>query len=341
MANQDHVAIFDEGVGAWNRWREDCPDVRPDLKHLHRMNADIRSYNLREADLSWSDLLSSDLSGAKLQRANLEGMDARDAKFVGADLTEAICSETTLLRTNFTRAILQDTDLSESSMVKANLLGATLIRTRVYGVSAWDVVVDEKPVNPHEFIVTPRGQSDVTVENLEVAQFVYLLLENAKLRDVMNTIGSKAVLVLGCFTGRKDVLEAIRTRLRQCGYLPIIFDFERPSNRDFTETVMTLAGLSRFIIADLTDPKSVPLELHAIVPNYSIPIAPIIEGEEEPFSMFRDLWQKNRDWVLDPLRYKSIQELLDMFEDSIVRRANTIHQKLQLRKAEEVKSVSY
>jgi hypothetical protein len=44
------------------------------------------------------------------------------------------------------------------------------------------------------------------------------------------------------------------------GYVPIIFDFERPPDQDFTETIKVLAGMSLFIIADITNPKSTPME---------------------------------------------------------------------------------
>jgi len=85
-----------------------------------------------------------------------------------------------------------------------------------------------------------------------VAQFVYLLLHNEKIRDVINTVANKAVLILGRFTPeRKAILNAIREELRNRDYLPILFDFDKPTNRDFTETLMTLAGLSKFIIADI------------------------------------------------------------------------------------------
>jgi hypothetical protein len=49
--------------------------------------------------------------------------------------------------------------------------------------------------------------------------------------------------------------------LRRSEYLPMLFDFEKPEWRDLTETVTTLARMSRFIIADITDPKSIPQEL--------------------------------------------------------------------------------
>jgi hypothetical protein len=59
----------------------------------------------------------------------------------------------------------------------------------------------------------------------------------------------------------------VREELRRHNYVPMIFDFERPSHRDVNETVSTLAHMSRFVIADLTDPKSVPQDLMSIIPR--------------------------------------------------------------------------
>ena len=35
--------------------------------------------------------------------------------------------------------------------------------------------------------------------------------------------------------------------------------------------------MSRFVIVDITNPKSAPLELQAIVPEYMIPFVPILD----------------------------------------------------------------
>jgi hypothetical protein len=53
--------------------------------------------------------------------------------------------------------------------------------------------------------------------------------------------------------------------------VPILFDFEKPANQNVTGTVLTLARLARFIIADLTDPSSIPYELGRIIPNTKCP----------------------------------------------------------------------
>jgi len=89
-----------------------------------------------------------------------------------------------------------------------------------------------------------------------VAQFIYLLLNNEKIRSVIDSITSKVVVILGRFTPeRKAILDAIRDELRKRDYLPALFDFEKPASKDLTGTISTLANMARFIIADLTDPE--------------------------------------------------------------------------------------
>ena len=48
-----------------------------------------------------------------------------------------------------------------------------------------------------------------------MAQFIYLLLDNSKIREVIDTVAKKAVLILGRFTPeRKAILDALRNVLR-------------------------------------------------------------------------------------------------------------------------------
>ena len=119
-------------------------------------------------------------------------------------------------------------------------------------------------------------------------------------------------------------------------FLPIVFDFERSKERDFTETIITLAGLSCFIIADITNPKSSPLELQATVPNYMVPFVPIIQEGEQPFSMFRDLKGKY-DWVLDILVYDTPSNLIRGLERAIVKPALEMRDELLSRKVEQLR----
>jgi hypothetical protein len=189
-----------------------------------------------------------------------------------------------------------------------------------------------------DLVITPKDEPAVTVDDLEVAQFVYLLLHNDKLRKLIDTVGRKGVLLLGRFTeGRIAVLDRLRDELCKRGYLPIVFNFDKPETKDFTETVRLLAGLSKFVIADITNPKSAPLELQATVPEIMVPFQPIIEQGEKPFAMLQDLWIKHRDWVFEPIEYSSVDRLVETMDAEIIGPAETRFDELVMRRAETLK----
>ena len=125
------------------------------------------------------------------------------------------------------------------------------------------------------------------------------------------------VLILGRFTAeRKAVLDALREELRKRDYLPILFDFAVPTTRDITETVSLLARMARFIVADLTDPSSIPKELEAIVPSLAVPVQPLLEGSSRPYAMFKDYWKY--DWVLPIYFYEGIEPLLTTLAEKVI-----------------------
>jgi hypothetical protein len=153
---------------------------------------------------------------------------------------------------------------------------------------------------------------------------------------VIDSITSKGVLILGRFTPeRKVVLDSIAQELRKYNLLPIIFDFERSESRDFSETIKTLAGMSMFVIADITNPSSSPLELQATVPDYQIPFITIIQQGEEPFAMFQNLTGKYF-WVFEPLAYDSVESLRKGFKQIFIDRAFSMRKRLLRQKAKSV-----
>jgi hypothetical protein len=162
-------------------------------------------------------------------------------------------------------------------------------------------------------------EPEITVDNIEVAQFIHLILNNQKVRDVIDTVTSKAVLILGRFTDeRKTVLDALRDELRKRNYLPILFDFEVPARRNVTETVTLLARMARFIIADLTDPSSIPQELQAIIPSVRVPVQPLLLEGSSLYSMFKDFDPQDFHWVLPVYQYKEPAQLLAALAESVI-----------------------
>ena len=300
-----------------NSLRERELFIEPDLTGAELREADLARANLSRAELSEANLARAKLTGANLSEANLFGADLSGADLsAGTNLFGAELSEANLFRADLSEADLSDVDLTHSALVKTNLTRTTLTGGSIYGISAWSLNLED--AKQQNLNISDYGEPVVRVDNLEVAQFVYLLLNNERLRQVIDTITSKVVLILGRFTeDRKAVLEAIRDELRQRDYLPILFDFEKPAGRDLTETISTLAHMARFIIADITEAKSIPQELQAIVPNLpSVPVQPLLLTSEREYGMFEHF--KRYPWVLDTYYYDNLDDALASVEDKVI-----------------------
>lgn len=306
--------------------------------------------NLSGADLTATYLCGSvfyktNLTGAKLQNANLSddfgAVDLRDAilndadmyqvNLSGADLSnaqlrKAFLGESNLSRANFTGADLTEAFLGKSNLVEATLTDATLNASYVYGTSVWKAeLTNAKQKN---LVITPEGEATITVDDLKVAQFVYLLLNNKSIRDVIDTVSRKAVLILGRFTTkRKEVLDDIKEKLRDEGYVPMLFDFDIPQETDIGETVTLLARMSKFIIADLSEPSSLPKELESIVKDIAVPVQPIIEENDRPYAMFSDYWKYH--WVLKVYRYPDKTTLIESLKTNVIEPAETKENELR------------
>lgn len=374
MANPEHLEILRQGVAKWNAWRKENAYVTPDLSAANLsftdlskanlsqallLNANLLSANLNQADLSGADLFNVNLLDAKLHNATLSKANLNDASLHSAELPDAdLCgawlrnaklrdaklhkaklsgadlSEAVLDYADLSGADLTNADLTCADFVETNFCGANITGCRVYGVSAWNVKLEG--TIQQDLVISRQDEPRITVDNLEVAQFIYLLLNNTKIRDVINTITAKGVLILGRFADaqRKAVLDGLREKLREFDLLPMVFDFDRPTDKDYTETIQTLAGMSMFVIADVTSPKSSPLELEATVKQFKIPFLPILDVsvDPHPFSMLADL-QKSFHWVLPTLQYETKEDLLDdeNLETYIIDRA--VAKRAELRRA--------
>ncbi|MFZ0725589.1 MAG: toll/interleukin-1 receptor domain-containing protein [Desulfobacterales bacterium] len=135
MANPEHLEILKQGVDVWNRWREDNPDVKPDLDgadlssaDLSRMHkwVDLSRADLTEANLSRANLSMTDLSGANLSRALLFEAD------LGANLTGAELIRADLTKADLSGAELSMANLSEANLRMTNFSGANLSGTEFY-----------------------------------------------------------------------------------------------------------------------------------------------------------------------------------------------------------------
>ena len=207
MANLEHLDILKRGVDVWNEWREEHPEIEPDLT----------GENFIEVP--------------RLEGVNFSGVNLMDVRLFGRNLTGA-----NLTNSYLHRAVIVQTGLSHADLTRAGLLATTLVNVdlryatikdcRVFGISIWNVML-EGAIQSELNICDDYEYPIITVDDLEVAQFIYVLKNNQKVRKVIDTITSKAVLILGRFVPeRKAVLNSLKDELGKHNYLPIVVDFD-------------------------------------------------------------------------------------------------------------------
>ena len=297
--------------------------------------ADLSGANLYQANLSGAKFSETEIRGAFLSGADLRGANLKGAKFSeinlsdaflfladleDADLRGANLRGANLTLANLTLADLSGANLQSAILIDTNLEQATLTGCSIYGISAW--ALKGTPKDQSNLIITPDDEPTINVDNLEVAQFIYLLLHNEKIRDVIDTITSKVVLILGRFTPeRKAVLDDLRNILREHDRTPVVFDFDVPSTRNVTDTVKLLAQLARYVIVDLSDPNSAPYELGVIsmLGLDSTPVVPLIVSGQRPFPMLADVLQKR--WSTELITYQDRDDLITNLGEKLLKPA--------------------
>jgi hypothetical protein len=89
MADQEQLDILlKQGVQAWNEWRKEHPEIRPDLRDATLNGANLRDANLRDATLNGANLRDANLGRASLYGADLSDADLSDATLAGVDLRD-------------------------------------------------------------------------------------------------------------------------------------------------------------------------------------------------------------------------------------------------------------
>ncbi len=294
--------------------------TRANLSGANLAGAELGSADLRGADLRGAKLGESVLYKANLEEANLAGAwlcnaDLRGANLNGADLSEADFGVADLSAADLRGANLRGAKLMGTRLVASNFQKADLTGCRSYGAFTWNVKLQD--ARQFDIVITPPGEPAVTVDGLEVAQFVHLLLHNKQLRDLLDPAASKFALLLGCFTPeRESILDGMRNILRSGNHIPISLDFGKSVSRDIKDSLSALAHISRFVVADFTNTGSIAEELGRIVSGLrSVPVMPLLQSSEIEHATFEYLKRYPR--LGEIRRYSDPEDLYRSLERDI------------------------
>jgi uncharacterized protein YjbI with pentapeptide repeats len=170
MANEEHLKILKQGIEKWNNWREENPEIIPDLSgisladfhHLVIVNQSPNAVNFTRGNFSKVNLsgvdfrmisrrgcysahvsfIEADLSEAKLQGAKLHDAVLRGANLIAAELIRADLRRAKLQGANLSRADLSDARLPNAYLTGAILTGACVDGWRIEGANLDDIECD-------------------------------------------------------------------------------------------------------------------------------------------------------------------------------------------------------
>jgi hypothetical protein len=186
-------------------------------------------------------------------------------------------------------------------------------------------------------VLFPRPEEPLAVEEQEAARSerqktvsnAYQLIsamDGPEQGRVLSEMAEHRVLILGNFKPeRRAILDSMAGHLRTHprNYQPVIFDFDPPAGRTLGESILILAGLSRFVIADLSEARSLPAELEKILSQFrTLPVVPIIEHGQHAYALFEDL-QLSPSVVGPIVEYQGQAHLLERIEVEVVEKAET------------------
>lgn len=245
--------------------------------------------------------------------ANLSSSTFNNCMFIGSNL-----SKTNQYQTTYHNCTLLYTYLMFAHLVETYFYKSTIDSCKIYGVSTWGIKVEDSISK--NLIITKHSDADseISVDNIEIAQHIYMLIDNKKIRNLITTLTSKVILILGRFTdARLDILEAIKDNIRNQGYIPMLFTFTPSTNRDLIETIFLMASISRMVFADITDPSSVSHEISEIVKNFpSLTVQPLLfdpvsdDEEQEEVKEYATIEHfKNYTWFKNTFKYYSKSHL--------------------------------
>jgi len=285
VANEEHLAILKQGVEAWNEWKKENPDVKPDLS-----KTDFSEANFNEIDLSGANLSGANLSETALNDASLVGTDFTEADLSGAAFMSANLVSSTLRRANLLRAVLLSADISKANLSEANLTeailpGADLFEADLTLTNFTRAKLDGAILQGAKLLNAILIQADLSSADLRRADFSGADLSNADLNSVQaietNFTGAR-------FTGTclKD-RNFSRVKLDQVSCEYIFLETNRqgrlPADRDFEP-----GEFSKLFQADRSYSKLAVLE--QLINRFEKLLNEFPDGHE---SVFHDFLKEN------------------------------------------------
>jgi len=242
----------------------------PDLRMINLDELDISDITLRNANLlkatffrsqanrlKFIDCYAMDTKWAKATMFDsiFENIDFRHSNFSNVNLSNSKFINCNLSHCYFSKAILQNvcfhnTNLTYSNFSEADIDNSSFDTVKLYGSSLWDIKYNK--INCRNIDLSKLGNDSVVSDDIRLAPLIHLL-EDDKLADIIGSLKSNTVVILGSDSSSEsmNVLNKIGERAKEWGLTPIIIkNIKDTEGQSFTQKAIMYSLLAKFVIIE-------------------------------------------------------------------------------------------
>ncbi len=175
MANQEHVDLLKQGVEVWNQWREDFPNIYPDLSDAH----------LTETTLDRSNLDGVNFKGANLNNTVFSEVYIHGAKFKTS--TDEIPAGTATNDEDAVWLTHNNVTLAQADLSETSLKGAILYGVNLKGARLCNAVIIRADLTGADLTQADLHHANLSWSNFDSANLSEANLKEANLSGVIFT----------------------------------------------------------------------------------------------------------------------------------------------------------
>lgn len=169
MANLEHLEQLKRGGKTWNRWRQEHPEIQPDLSEIvaapNGVDMTLDGYDLRDIVFKGANLAGVTFSQTRLQGADFSNTNLHSARFWEVDLTGACLRHAVIQFAVFASVQLKSADLT--------------------GIDGMIAELDGKSDEPPSGLSSPFHAADLRQATLSYANFESARLDGVNLEKAL------------------------------------------------------------------------------------------------------------------------------------------------------------
>jgi|GEM_PF-5300156 len=286
------------------------------LQNSNLYKADFTDSELRGVQAGWLHATMSHFESVRVTDTHFNEVQFRSVGLAGGTFHGGTFTASLFHEVKMQQSMWRDVDLSRVMLFEVDCHDAVFEFCTIFGLGVCRMIGTPR-IQRH--LNAGIGDSKLLVDDLKLGSFLYEIDRDDAVPRLFELLASKLILILGRFLPEtKARLDRLHSELRLRDYVPVLVDSELIGTFNATTLVNVVAMCARFVVVDVTNPKTVIAEVDAILKQRPVPVQPIVlVGEPEPvqFPMAR---RDGHRQLLPVFEYRDLDDLIEKLDRSVI-----------------------